>query len=90
MPRFLADRYLRLSGRGERYFEKHLTVGGLRRLVARFEVHDYTVRIIRNPDIFAVSEDALLRKLPSNGIPEPLLRLAYFALPTYIWILQKP
>lgn len=89
LPRPIAHRYLRLTGRGRFYFEHHLTCRSLRRLVSRFEVRDYTLTILRDPRRFGAN-DPLLARLPSKGLPLALLRLAYFALPTYIWILQKP
>jgi SAM-dependent methyltransferase len=89
LPRPIAHRYLRLTGRGRFYFERHLTCWSLRRLVSKFEVHDYTPTILRNPRKFGAN-DPLLARLPSKGLPSALLRLAHFALPTYIWILKKP
>jgi SAM-dependent methyltransferase len=88
LPRPIAHRYLRLTGRGRSYFEHHLTCWSLRRLVSRFEVHDYTLTILRDPRRFGVN-DPLLERLAPRGLPLALLRLAYFALPTYIWILRK-
>jgi 2-polyprenyl-3-methyl-5-hydroxy-6-metoxy-1,4-benzoquinol methylase len=88
-PKPVAHRYLRLMGRGRFYLENHLTSGGLRRLVSRFKVHDYTLKVLREPRRFG-ADDPLLARLPAGGLPSALLRPVYFALPTYIWILEKP
>ncbi len=50
LPRALADSYLRLSGLGKRYQEKHLTYWKLKQLVSRFRLIDYTLKIIRDPE----------------------------------------
>lgn len=88
VPRPVAHRYLRLARRGDRYLEEHLTYRGLRRLVSRFEVHDFTLRILADPRRFD-GGDPLLARLPSRGLPATLLRPIYALLPTYIWVLRK-
>lgn len=89
LPKPLAHKYLRMSGRGDFYVENHLTVGGLRRLVTGFELFDYTLKLLREPRKFG-GGDPLLSRMPSLAPFSALLRLIYFALPTYIWILRKP
>lgn len=89
LPKPLAHRYLRLTGRGRFYLENHLTCWGLRRLVSKFEVHDYTLKVLRDARRFG-TDDPLLAKLPARGLPSVVLRPMYFALPTYIWVLRKP
>lgn len=53
VPRPLAHLYMRVTGRGLFYYEKHLSYWGLRALVRRFDVRDYTLDIIKNPDLFS-------------------------------------
>jgi len=88
IPRPIAHIYLRMLGRGRHYYEKHLSLAGLRRLVRRFEVVDYTVRAVRAPDRFE-AEDVIrpgsLKQIISLG----LLRVAYGLCPTYLWVLRK-
>jgi len=88
LPRPLAHRYLRLAGQGDYYYEKHLTLAGLRRLTAAFRCTDYTRKIIANPAAFHAEY-----MLPSNSLKTRLASLvagrAFWLMPSYIWMLQK-
>lgn len=88
VPKFMAHWYLRLAGRGARYYETHLTYWGLRRLVSSFDLVDYTESVVRHPTRFnaddVISDGSRLQKLYLT-----LLRVAYWACPTYIWLLRK-
>lgn len=88
VPKWLAHPYLRAAGKGDHYYEKHLWYWGLRALVSRFDVVDYTIEIVRRPESFAATE-----MLRSGSLKQRLgliaLNLAYWACPTYIWILHK-
>jgi 2-polyprenyl-3-methyl-5-hydroxy-6-metoxy-1,4-benzoquinol methylase len=88
LPKSMANWYLRILGKGERYYENLLTLGGLRRLVAQFECHDYTTDIIRDPVQYHATElltpGSLKQKL-ALGVTQTL----YFLCPTYVWILKK-
>jgi SAM-dependent methyltransferase len=86
-PRF-ADAYLRLSGRGTRYYERHLGVAGLRRLVAAFEVQDMTPRILDEPTRYGA--DYMFRSRIALRGARWLLRHAYGLFPGFVWILRKP
>ncbi|MFA4907707.1 MAG: class I SAM-dependent methyltransferase, partial [archaeon] len=44
LPRSLANAYVRACGKGEQYYEKHLSYWGLKRLFRGFEIRDYTMR----------------------------------------------
>ena len=55
LPRTAADAYLRWSRKGSVYYETHRTVWGLRRLVRRFTVIDYTPRLIETPSLFGLN-----------------------------------
>jgi len=79
LPQGIADFMLRISGRGDRYYEKHLSYWGLKKITASFNVIDYTKLVIERPDRFSASKLALA-----------ILRIAYWVCPTYIWILIKP
>jgi 2-polyprenyl-3-methyl-5-hydroxy-6-metoxy-1,4-benzoquinol methylase len=88
LPKFMAHWYLRLLGRGPVYYENHLTYWGLRKLVSGFELLDYTIRVVEDPVRFQAAEvvrpGSLAQKL-SRG----LLSVAYWACPTYLWLLKK-
>jgi ubiquinone/menaquinone biosynthesis C-methylase UbiE len=88
LPRPLAHLYIRLAGKADYYHEKHLSYWGLRSLVKNFTRHDYTARLINEPDRFHTSY--MIR--PGSfkaGVARLLLKLAYWAFPGYIWVLRK-
>jgi len=88
LPRGLADGYVKLAGKGDRYHERLLTVRGLRRLVAGFDVVDYTLRVIREPARFKAKDlvsDGSFKQRASLG----LMSVAYWMCPTYIWLLVR-
>ena len=88
LPRRLADRYVRLAGKGERYYEKTRTLWGLRKLVSRFEVRDYSLRVLQEPERFHMTE--LVRPGTLKQKASILaLRTAYWLSPTFIWVLVK-
>ncbi len=89
LPQGLADRYLRLTGKGNRYYERHLTYWRLRRLTAAFESTDYTRRLVTEPERFAT------KYMVGTGgaktwVLRAWLRLAYWAFPSYVWVLRRP
>jgi SAM-dependent methyltransferase len=88
VPRPIADRYMRIAGKGDRYHERLFTLWGLRRLVAGFEVVDYTLRVVREPGRFGATDvvrEGSFRQRASLG----LMSLAYWMCPTYIWLLIR-
>ena len=88
LPHLLAHRYLRLTGRGDFYYEKHLSLSGLRRLTAAFRCRDYTRRIITAPETYHAGY--MLRPGSAKARIAPVIaRWAYWLVPTYIWMLQK-
>ncbi len=88
LPRPLAHLYIRLSGRGQFYYERHLTYWGLRRLVQDFEVVDYTRRIVGEPARFHA--EYMIRPNTLQGrAARLLLDTAYWLSPGYIWVLRR-
>lgn len=89
IPRSLAHWYIRLSGKAKHYHELHFSYWGLRKLVKRFELVDYTTKIIRNPSVYKVDY-----MLPPNShkatIAQSVIKYAYWLVPGYIWLLRKP
>lgn len=89
IPKRLAHPYMRWTGKGDSYYETHLTYWGLRRLVKDFELCDYTLEVVRDPDRFSASEmvrEGSLKQRLANAV----FALAYWICPSYIWILRKP
>jgi SAM-dependent methyltransferase len=88
LPRPLADRYMRMSGKGDRYYERTMSVWALRKLVSRFEVRDYSLRVLQEPERFHMTE--LVRPGSKKQRAAILaLRAAYWLSPTFIWMLVK-
>jgi ubiquinone/menaquinone biosynthesis C-methylase UbiE len=88
LPRPLAHLYLRVTGKGRYYHEKHLGYGALRRLMAAFEVHNYTARVIAEPDRYRVEY-----MLPAGSLKARLAGFVARRLPWMspcIWLLVKP
>jgi 2-polyprenyl-3-methyl-5-hydroxy-6-metoxy-1,4-benzoquinol methylase len=88
LPGLLADFYLKISRKGSHYEEKHLTFWGLKRLVSKFQVFDYTRMILQDPEQYSATD---LCKPGSLKQKAAILfsRLAYGLVPTYIFLLRK-
>ena len=88
IPKRVAHAYLRLTGRGDQYYENHLSLWGLRRLTSAFRIIDYTERVLREPKKFhledTLQEGGLLHRLVPFA-----MRALYFVCPNYIWLLEK-
>jgi SAM-dependent methyltransferase len=88
VPKFVAHLYLRILGRGSRYHETHRSYWGLRRLVKKFELTDYTYRVVQNPEKYA-ADDMLTLGSIKHLFARVFVRVAYFLCPTYLWVLKK-
>lgn len=88
LPRPLAHIYIRLAGKSSHYHEKHLSYWGLKTLVKDFSCTDYTARLVAEPGKYftdyMVSPGSLKARIAAT-----VLKLAYWACPGYIWILEK-
>src|SRR5713226_689032 len=56
IPKPLAHYYLKILRRGDFYYENHLSYWGLRKLVAKFELIDYTTKVVKEPAKFFATE----------------------------------
>lgn len=88
LPKPLAHFYLRLTGKGDFYYEEHRSLRRLKQLVKKFRIHDYTLSIIRNPEKFYAS-DLFERKTVLYKWIRWLAPYLYPWIPTYIWVLTK-
>ncbi|MEE9356560.1 MAG: class I SAM-dependent methyltransferase [Methylococcaceae bacterium] len=88
LPRPFAHFYLRLTKKGNYYYEKHLTYWGLKRLVKKFECFDYTKDTIYEPDKYATGYMVKSSKLV-NYIALFTVKYCYWICPGYIWLLKK-
>ena len=89
LPGPVANLYLRLTGRGNRRYETHRTLWGLKKLVRAFDRTDYTRAVVRDPEQFEAT-DMVWPGSPKQKAANAILTVAYWASPTYLWILRKP
>ena len=88
MPRYFAHRYMRMTGKGKFYHEKHLTYWGLKRLIRNFEQIDYTKRIIESPELFYA--DCMIKPgTMKRQLARFIVHHAYWLCPGYVWLLKK-
>jgi SAM-dependent methyltransferase len=83
LPRALAHRYVRASGRADSYHERFLTRPGLRRLFGALDIWDYTLPVLADPQRFGADDvvPGLVSRLPAGG-----LHAMVPLIPTYVWI----
>ena len=88
LPKPLAHRYMRLTGKGTEYYEMLRTYWGIKALIKAFEVTDYTLQVLKYPATFNARD-----MIPEGGwiekIPLFVWKLCYPLLPSYIFILRK-
>jgi len=89
IPRPLAHLYIRMTGKAYHYHELHFSYWGLRKLIKRFELVDYTVNMIEQPDYFGVAYMISPGTLKQT-IAKVVAKLAFWLVPSYIWLLRKP
>ena len=89
LPRSLADLYVRLAGRAREYYEHPLSAGNLRHILHRFEVHDYSMKLVTEP---TVSRWRRSRCSVRGHVKLPGMDLAHYIgrwVPNFNWILTK-
>lgn len=88
IPVAWAHYYLRATGNGSHYYERHRSYWGLQKLVKDFDVVDYTKRIIARPEDYETQymiPPGSIKQVAASVISKHL----YFLVPTYIWLLKK-
>jgi len=88
IPKPFAHLYLRIKGKGNYYYESLLTFWGLKKLVSRFSVMDYTLKILEMPQKYSATEMIQPGTFKQKTILH-IVKIAYWLSPTYIWLLQK-
>ena len=71
LPQRAADAYIKRAGKADDYYEKHLSRQGLKQLMRGFHIYDYTVPIVRNPEVFGSGDQV---KGTVSKLPVPVLR----------------
>lgn len=89
MPRPLAHLYIKLSGKADFYYEKHMSYWALCGLAKRFAIYDYTPKIIRSPQTYCA--DYMIRPHTLKAsIAAFIAQNLRWLSPGYIWLLEKP
>lgn len=88
LPRALADRYMRLAGKGDSYPEKPFSPRRIRRLLRDFRVVSYTEKILRDPARYAAT-DILPVASVKRRVALLVNRFAPFFFPGFVYILRK-
>lgn len=86
LPPRLANLYLKTARGIPFYYERHLALPQLRKLVKDFEVADYTLKIILEPERFG---HAFNKKKMISRAYGKVASILYPVIPTYIWLLVK-
>jgi len=89
IPKPLASLCLRLMGKAETYSETHLSYWSLKQLVSRFQLIDYTSKIVEDPARYYAA-DIVPAGSYRQKAAQIILRFAYWSFPGYIWLLKKP
>ena len=78
-----------MAGKAPFYYEKHHSYWGLRRILRNFHVHDYTLKVIQEPDKFFV--DYMIKPGSAKAAMATIVAKYFMWLcPGYIWLLKKP
>lgn len=89
IPKPMAHIYLMLCRKGNHYYEEHLWYWGLKRLINSFTCYDYTLKMLNAPDVYKI-EYMLPPGSIKSSLAKIIMRFFKWAVPTYIWLLQKP
>jgi SAM-dependent methyltransferase len=88
-PKPVANFYLFIMKRERPYYENLRSYFGIKKLVGRFSLTDYTIKIIEDPERF-YADDVIGQKSMIRKIPLVLIKILEPFIPTYIFILSKP
>ena len=90
LPRSLANRYVRLAGRGTHYPEQLPSYWSIRQLTRRFVITDLTAELLKTPELFFPDDPALLNQTRKmKWLPKWLLKMLIPAAPSWVLILRK-
>ncbi|MFC1625808.1 class I SAM-dependent methyltransferase [Patescibacteria group bacterium] len=86
LPKNLAHFYVRVSKRGNEYYEKLETYRSLEKLTQKFKKTDYTQKILNDPLKFGYKNEVLVATKP---IVRPFSPILKYLTPTFFWLLTK-
>lgn len=87
LPSSLADRYIRLFGKGDAYYERHLGYRPLLNLVSEFKVEDCTGKILSAPNRYAA--DYMFSGRLKPFLARVMFKYLRAIFPGYVWLLWK-
>ncbi len=82
LPKPLANLYLRITNKGKIYEENHFSCFKIKRMLKKFKIDDYTLRIIKNPKKYYLTDF-------KTKFPKFIFKIFYPLIPTYIFIISK-
>ncbi len=88
LPRSIADRYLQITGKGNSYTEKPYSYPALQKILKKFEVIDYTERIICDPVRYSAA-DMLPPGSFKQRVASLLFKMMPFFFPGYVLIFKS-
>jgi len=88
LPSILSDIYLKLSGKGTKYYENPPSYYKLKRLCSKFDITNYTIERIKYPEKYALAYRVSNFKFISK-FPAFLLRVLSLVSPSFVLILKK-
>jgi SAM-dependent methyltransferase len=88
LPLKWSSRYLRLLGRSIDYDVFLLSYYKLKKLLRNFQIHDFTTRILTQPEKYA-ADDLVTPGSIWTKLPPPLYEWAKPILPGWAWVLTK-
>lgn len=90
LPQGVADRYMKVFHKGDHYYESFRTIAGLKKMLRKFYITDYSFSIIAHPEQF-VADDMVGGRVSSavRKLPVSARTAARQLLPTVIWLATK-
>lgn len=88
LPPAWADRYMRVTGKGDAYYERHLGYSDLLRLVSGLEMEDWTGKVLATPEKFEA--DYMMGGKFTRLVARLMFKNFRSVFPGFIWLLRKP
>ena len=88
LPKWMADKYVRITGKGNGYPEKPYSYRKLLELLSEFEKKDFTGRVVNDPVKYCVN-DILPIGSVKHKLARFILKFMPFIFPDFIYVLRK-
>ena len=90
MPKFAADKYVKIFGKTDSYESKYLSFWELERFYGKkFKIYKYSPLIMNDPKKYGYKKLAKYQKI-LNLVPKRFWGFTEPMLPNFVWILEKP